>query len=200
MSSNRPSSRPSSSAPACPTPSSFDPSNRMSRQGSTNRRCLHRYFIRSSGLRSERRSSDLMTMRRNPARSYSDHIFSVSSQCRKYASTIRTISSSAILPSPSDPNIADYRLKLSASQCSLPGAPTVRHMQDGRRDLFATIAQCLNLEHEIRHTLSKLCILSLEPLEWSLIAAFGDMSIRTAFRLPSVLTGHLQTQHVLYPV
>ena len=73
-------------------------------------------------------------------------------------------------------------------------------MQDGRRDLFATIAQCLNLEHEIRHTLSKLCILGLEPREWSLIAAFGDMSIRTASRLPSVLTGHRQTQHVLYPV
>ena len=80
------------------------------------------------------------------------------------------------------------------------GTPAVRRMQDGRRDLFATIAQCLNLEHEIRHTLSKLCILRFEPLEWSLIAAFGDMSIRTSSRLPSVLTGHLQTQHVLYPV
>jgi hypothetical protein len=39
------------------------------------------------------------------------------------------------------------------------------------------LAQCLNLEHELRHTLSKLCILGFEPLEWSLIAAFGDMSI-----------------------
>jgi hypothetical protein len=27
------------------------------------------------------------------------------------------------------------------------------------------IAQCLNLEHEIRHAASKLCILSLEPLK-----------------------------------
>src|SRR5260221_6739820 len=112
-----------------------------------------------------------MTTRRNTARSYSDHIFSVSSQCRKNASTVRTMPSSATLPSPSDPNVADCRLKLSASQCSLPGTPTVRRMQGGRRDLSATIAQCSNLEHEIRHTLSKLCILGFEPLEWSLIAA-----------------------------
>ena len=27
------------------------------------------------------------------------------------------------------------------------------------------IAQCLNLEHEIHHTLSKLCILGFEPLK-----------------------------------
>jgi len=200
MSSNRPSSRPSSSAPASPTPSSFDPSNRMSRQRSTNRRCLHRYFIRSIGLSSERRSSPSMTTRRNPPRSYSDHIFSVSSQCRKNASTVRTMPSSDTLPSPSDPNVADCRLKLSASQCSLPATATVSRMQGGQRDLFATIAQCSNLEHEIRHTLSKLRILGLKPLEGPLIAAFGDMSIRTASRLPSVLTGHLQTQHVLYPV
>lgn len=62
------------------------------------------------------------------------------------------------------------------------------------------IAQCLNLEHEFHHTASKLCILGFEPLERSLIAAFGDMSIRIASRLPSVLAGHLQTQHILYPV
>ena len=79
-------------------------------------------------------------------------------------------------------------------------AHSPRRMQGDRRDLFATIAQCSNLEHEIRHTLSKLCILGFEPLERSLIAAFGDMSIRIASRLPSVLAGHLQTQHVLYPV
>ena len=125
MSSNRPSSRPSSSAPASATPSSFDPPSRMSRQRSTNRRCLHRYFIRSIGLSSERRSSPPMTTRRNPPRSYSDHIFSVSSQCRKNASTVRTMLSSATRPSLSDPNVADCRLKLSASQCSLPGTPTV---------------------------------------------------------------------------
>jgi hypothetical protein len=38
-------------------------------------------------------------------------------------------------------------------------------MQGGRRDLFATIAQCSNLEHEIHHALSKLCILGFEPLK-----------------------------------
>jgi len=27
------------------------------------------------------------------------------------------------------------------------------------------IAQCLNLEHEFRHTASKLCILGFEPLK-----------------------------------
>jgi hypothetical protein len=58
------------------------------------------------------------------------------------------------------------------------------------------LAQCLNLEHELRHTLSKLCILGFEPLEWSLIAAFGDMSIRTASWLASTLTGHLQAHHI----
>ena len=79
-------------------------------------------------------------------------------------------------------------------------AHSPRRMQGDRRDLFATIAQCSNLKHEIRHTLSKLCILGFEPLEWSLIAALGDMSIRTASRLPTMLTGHLETQHVLYPV
>src|SRR5215471_8863236 len=110
------------------------------------------------------------------------------------------MTSTAILPFPSNHKKAGYRLKLSPAIISLPGTPAVRRVQDGRRDLFAPIAQCLNLEHEIRHTLSKLCILGLEPLEWSLIAAFGDMSIRAASRLPSVLTGHRQTQHVLYPV
>jgi hypothetical protein len=68
-------------------------------------------------------------------------------------------------PSPSDPNVADCRLELSASQCSPSGTPTVRRMQGGRRDLFATIAQCSNLEHEIHHALSKLCILGFEPLK-----------------------------------
>jgi len=69
-----------------------------------------------------------------------------------------------------------------------------------RRELSGTTTQRSNLEHEIHHAGSKLCILGFEPLEWPLIAAFGHMSIRTAPRLPSVLTGHLQTQHVLDPV
>jgi hypothetical protein len=30
---------------------------------------------------------------------------------------------------------------------------------------MAGIAQCLSLEHEVYHTASKLCILSLQPLE-----------------------------------
>jgi hypothetical protein len=33
-----------------------------------------------------------------------------------------------------------------------------------RQELSGTIAQCLNLEHEIHHTCSKLCILGFEPL------------------------------------
>jgi hypothetical protein len=28
------------------------------------------------------------------------------------------------------------------------------------------IAQCLSLEHEVHQTVSKLCILGFEPLEW----------------------------------
>ncbi len=57
------------------------------------------------------------------------------------------------------------------------------------------LAQCLNLEHELRHTLSKLCI-GFEPLAWSLIAAFGDMSIRTASWLAGTLMSHLQAHHI----
>jgi hypothetical protein len=34
-----------------------------------------------------------------------------------------------------------------------------------RQELSSTIAQCLNLEHEIHHTCSKLCILGFEPLK-----------------------------------
>jgi hypothetical protein len=34
-----------------------------------------------------------------------------------------------------------------------------------RTILLDTIAQCLNLEHEIDHTASKLCILAFEPLK-----------------------------------
>jgi hypothetical protein len=34
-----------------------------------------------------------------------------------------------------------------------------------RQELSGTIAQCLNLEHEIHHNGSKLCILGVEPLE-----------------------------------
>jgi len=65
------------------------------------------------------------------------------------------------------------------------------------QDLSGIIAQCLNLEHEIHHTLPKLCILGFELLKWSLIAVFGDRSIRTARWLPIVLTGDLQAQHIL---
>ena len=69
--------------------------------------------------------------------------------------------------------------------------------------LSDTIAQCLNLEREIYHTGSKLCILGFEPLKSSLIAertSFGDMSIRTASWLPSTLPCKLQAQHILCPV
>jgi hypothetical protein len=34
-----------------------------------------------------------------------------------------------------------------------------------RQELSGTIAQCLNLEHELHRTASKLCILGFEPLE-----------------------------------
>ena len=60
------------------------------------------------------------------------------------------------------------------------------------------IAQCLNLDREFYHPASKQCILGFEPLKRSLIAAFGDP--RTTSWLSSVLTGHLQTEHILYPV
>ena len=69
----------------------------------------------------------------------------------------------------------------------------------GKR-LFGTIAQRLNLKHQLHHTVPKLCILGFEPLKWSVIAEFGDMSIRTASWSPSMLTSYLQAQHILYPV
>src|SRR5262249_34664041 len=59
-------------------------------------------------------------------------------------------------------------------------------------------AQRLDLEHEIHHKGSKLCILDFELLNCSLIATFGDLSIRSAFWLPSTLTGHLQAQHIFF--
>jgi hypothetical protein len=34
-----------------------------------------------------------------------------------------------------------------------------------RQELSGGIAQCLNLEQEIHHTISKLCILGFEPLK-----------------------------------
>jgi hypothetical protein len=81
----------------------------------------------------------------------------------------------------------------------LPGSSHRRH--NARcRELSGTIAQRLNLEHEIHHSVSKLCIFRFEPLNWSLIAEFGDMSIRTASWSPSMLASQLQAQHILYPV
>jgi hypothetical protein len=46
------------------------------------------------------------------------------------------------------------------------------------------IAQCSNLEQEIHHTCSKLCILGFEPL------------IRTASWLPSTLADKLQAHNI----
>ena len=69
-----------------------------------------------------------------------------------------------------------------------------------RQELSGIIAQCFNLEHEIRYTASKLCILGFEPLKQSLMAAFGDISTQTASWWPSTLTGHLQAQHISYPL
>src|SRR5262249_59548213 len=80
-----------------------------------------------------------------------------------------------------------------------PGRPKRSPACSGQ-ELSGTIAQHLNLEHEIHHTVSKLCILALEPLKQSLIAPFGDMSIRSASWLPSMLAGHLQAHHIFYPV
>jgi hypothetical protein len=43
------------------------------------------------------------------------------------------------------------------------------HSPAAGQELSGTIAQRLNLEHEIHDTASKLCILGFEPLKWSLI-------------------------------
>jgi hypothetical protein len=52
---------------------------------------------------------------------------------------------------------------------SLPqGLGAKRHIEKParwRQDLSGTIAQRLNLEHQIHHTVSKLCILAFEPLK-----------------------------------
>jgi hypothetical protein len=68
-----------------------------------------------------------------------------------------------------------------------------------RQELSGGISQCFNLEQEIHHNASKPCILGFEALRQSLIAAFGDLSIRTAFWLPSTLSGHSQAHHIFYP-
>ena len=120
MSSNRPSLLPSSSAPASATrrASILPTACRTSAQQS---QCLHRYFIRSTGLSSERRSSSPMTTRRNPACSYSDHIFSVSSQCR------RTHRPSDILPSFSDPTLLIARQERPQSVVCTVAARSIWH-------------------------------------------------------------------------
>ena len=69
-----------------------------------------------------------------------------------------------------------------------------------RQELVGTIVQRLNLKHELHHTVPKLCILGFESLTESLIAAFGDLSIRSGFCLASALTGHLQAQYIFYPL
>src|SRR5262249_56160437 len=68
-----------------------------------------------------------------------------------------------------------------------------------RQELSGGDSQCLNLEQEIHHNASKPCILGFEALRQSLIAAFGGLSIRTAFWLPSTLSGHSQAHHIFYP-
>jgi hypothetical protein len=89
----------------------------------------------------------------------------------------------------------DHKTYIGVSRFSVGGTTT-----SWRQELSGIIAQCLNLEHEIHHSVSKLCILGFEPLNWSLIAEFGDMSIRTASWSPSMLASQLQAQHILYPV
>jgi len=59
--------------------------------------------------------------------------------------------------------------------------------------------QRLNLKQELHHTVPKLCILGFESLKWSVIAEFGDLSIRSGFCLASALTGHLQAQYIFLP-
>jgi hypothetical protein len=41
----------------------------------------------------------------------------------------------------------------------------LKNRQGGGKDLSGTIAQRLNLEHQIHHTVSKLFILAFEPLK-----------------------------------
>jgi hypothetical protein len=58
------------------------------------------------------------------------------------------------------------RLALAGSACI--GADHLRAFRESlarwRQELSRTIAQCLNLEHEIQHNASKPCILGFEPL------------------------------------
>src|SRR5262249_43460058 len=72
------------------------------------------------------------------------------------------------------------------------------------------IAQCLNLEHELQHTASELCILGFEPLKESPLIKPCDfriphwqtwpfgMSIRTASQSPSTLACKLQAQYITH--
>jgi hypothetical protein len=85
----------------------------------------------------------------------------------------------------------DFKLRVA----SLPGPKPAKW----RQELSGGVSHCLNLEQEIHHNALKPCILGFEALQWSLVAAFGDLSIRTAFSLPSTLSGHLQAQHIFYP-
>src|SRR5215469_12701002 len=99
------------------------------------------------------------------------------------------------------PNVADCPAQAIGRHNALCRArPQSVVCKGWRQDLPGTIAQRLNLKHELHHTVPKLCILGFKLLERSLIAAFGALSIRTASWLPIMLTGHLQAEHILYPV
>ena len=61
---------------------------------------------------------------------------------------------------------AHHACELTGGQpAGLGPSVTLKNRQGGGKDLSGTIAQRLNFEHQIHHTVSKLCILAFEPLK-----------------------------------
>ena len=79
--------------------------------------------------------------------------------------TVNTDPLPASLATVTSPPIMRASLRVMASQPRLGPSVTLKNRQGGGQDLSGTIAQRLNLEHEIHHTVSKLCILAFEPLK-----------------------------------
>jgi|SRR5215472_12332495 len=82
-----------------------------------------------------------------------------------YARAARQAPLPGSLVTVTSPPIMRANLQVIASPPRLGRGVIIENQAGWRQELSGTIAQCLNLEQEIHHTASKLCILGVEPLK-----------------------------------